>query len=116
VRGGPVPVQGGPVILPIPDESFAHLFFACTVTSNILETINHRLLPELNLNTREKAKKFYFCGVNPITNKIDSFFLQLLPKVILFSIWESKLSKQVPSSMKVLNDRSDVRSEIVVIY
>jgi hypothetical protein len=35
---------------------------------------------------------------------MNDFFLTTLSKTVMFCIWESKLNKQLPSSMKVLND------------
>jgi hypothetical protein len=97
-------LQNVPVPVPTPDETFIHLFFSCTATNSVLTNIKNRLFPEINLQTVNEAKYFYFCGLNPLTKKIDNLFLQVLTKVIMYSIWESKLSKQLPSIMKVTND------------
>jgi hypothetical protein len=97
-------LQNVPVPVPIPDETFIHLFFSCAATGNVLTSVKNRLFPEINLTTDSEAKYFYFCGLNPQTKKVDNLFLQVLTKVIMYSIWESKLSKQLPSIMKVTND------------
>jgi hypothetical protein len=89
---------------PVPDETFLHLFFDCVTTQSILNIIQNRLFPELAFPSEESKKIFFFCGVNPVTDKIDNYFLVLLAKIALFSIWECKLCKQLPSYMKTAND------------
>jgi exonuclease III len=94
----------GSVPIPVPDETFVHLFFECQYTSGIRNEFNGRLLPEINFVNVSNEKKFYFCGINLATEKQDNLFFEILTKVFMFSIWESKLNKKLPSFMKVLND------------
>jgi hypothetical protein len=91
-------------IIPVPDEDFIHLFFTCRTTNQILENFCNIVISDLQLNNDQMKKKFFFVGINPLTNKLDNLFLQVLSKVIMYSIWECKLSKQIPSLMKIQND------------
>jgi exonuclease III len=89
---------------PVPDESFLHLFFDCPAVNNIFQRFFNSFLPELNLDSIVKKKKFLFTGINPLSNKIDNFFLELLSITLAWYIWECKLQKKQPVYSGLLNE------------
>jgi hypothetical protein len=91
--------------VPVPDESFIHLFFDCPETRNTIEMFVRNMLPELNMtNDNDKLKKFFFTGINPISGLHDNFFLQAIAILAMFYIWECKLQKRLPTYMGLLNE------------
>ena len=90
--------------VPIPVESFTHLFFECEKTTFILNALSTQFFAELNFQNENEKKRFWFCGVNPTTNKNDNSFILISVLCILFLIWETKLKKNIPSMGKLCND------------
>jgi hypothetical protein len=76
-----------------PDEGFLHLFFECPSTREVLERFCNTFLPELFLDTAEK-KKLFFMGMNPLTNRLDNHFLEILSITAMFFLWDCKLQKK----------------------
>jgi zinc-binding in reverse transcriptase len=91
--------------IPVPDESFTHLFFDCETTNSLLYQFGRNTIPELfNPDDRESYKKFFFTGRNPLSGEIDNFFIQTMGILTMFYIWECKLQKRIPVLMGLLND------------
>jgi hypothetical protein len=90
--------------VPVPDETFIHLFYQCPSTSVVINKVLEKHFFDMRMINETEKKLFLFCGINPRTGKIDNFFLELVASVIMYSIWDCKLSKQIPSFMKVCND------------
>jgi zinc-binding in reverse transcriptase len=92
-------------IIPVPDESFVHLFFECPSTRSLLNQFGTNMIPELfNPNNVQLCKKFLFTGHNPISGEIDNFFIQTIAILSMFYIWECKLQKKIPVLMGLLNE------------
>jgi hypothetical protein len=89
---------------PGPDETFIHLFYDCNFTKEILSRVKTTLIPELVGVGADIEKRFFFTGTNFLTGKIDNIFIELLSVVIMFSIWQSKLSKSRPTLHKITDD------------
>jgi hypothetical protein len=89
---------------PIPEETFKHLFYDCPVTNDVLSRLNVNLLNDLGLDTDQKKIYFFFTGKNPLDSRVKNFFLQTCSAVVMFSIWEKKLAKKLPSINNTLND------------
>jgi hypothetical protein len=90
-------------LLPVPRETFIHLFFDCPETAKTLMSFENEYLQELNLNTVTERKKFWFLSlhVDVVVNK--NTFLNLTTLVILFYVWECKLQKKRQSFGSALN-------------
>jgi len=78
--------------VPVPDETFSHLFFSCpsgpnTVTLRFLE----ESFPELELNTIEKRKKALF--LFEYADIENNLFLSVISMAVLWYIWSCKLKK-----------------------
>jgi hypothetical protein len=90
--------------VPCLDETFLHLFFECNSTNSVLSRIKADLLPELTNLGPEVEKKFWFTGINFVTNRIDNSFLELLSGATMYAIWQCKLKKTNPTFLKIIND------------
>jgi hypothetical protein len=91
---------------PCPDETFLHLFFDCPETNKVLLDFLRNYCPELIVKNNDVKKKFFFIGMNWNTDSVDNLFLEVLALVIMHSIWDCKLRKQLPVLMKIVNDIS----------
>jgi hypothetical protein len=89
---------------PCPDKTFIHLFFDCNITKATISRIKTTLIPELLGVDIEVEKKFFFAGTNFLTGKVDNIFIELLSAVILYGIWQCKLSKSRPTVHKITDD------------
>jgi hypothetical protein len=58
-------------LLPVPRETFIHLFFDCPETPKTLTGFEHEYLQDLNLNTVTERKQFWFYSlhVDSVRNK-----------------------------------------------
>ncbi len=82
---------GTPV--PVPDETFLHLFFDCPVTRNWHDSFlsKYIILPaEIN---RSQRLQLFFLGILPNSTK-DNLFLAFSIILFQFCIWEEKLRKK----------------------
>jgi hypothetical protein len=91
-------------IVPVPDETFIHLFFNCPVTRTILDALHNQKLSDMDCNTEQKLIQFYFLGINPRTAKNDNYFLSTIALLTMQFIWECKLKKVKPVYQTLLND------------
>jgi hypothetical protein len=91
-----------PALVPVPDETFIHLFFDCPHTSKVMNNFIQTFLPDLNLH--EAKKFFFFMGLNTNTDKIDNVFISTLAVSIMFYIWECKLQKKLPTCEGLRNE------------
>jgi hypothetical protein len=91
-----------PALVPVPDETFIHLFFDCPHTSKVMNNFIQTFLPDLNLH--EAKKNFFFMGLNTNTDKIDNVFISTLAVSIMFYIWECKLQKKLPTCEGLRNE------------
>jgi hypothetical protein len=82
------------------------LFFDCPETNKVLQDFIRNFCPELLVKNNDEQKKFFFVGMNWTTNSVDNLFLEVLALVIMYSIWDCKLRKQIPVLMKIVNDVS----------
>jgi hypothetical protein len=89
---------------PCPDETFIYLFYDCNVTKETISRVKTTLIPELIGVGTDREKKFFFTGTNFLTGKVDNIFIELLSAVIMFSIWQCKLSKSRPTVHKITDD------------
>jgi hypothetical protein len=80
--------------VPVPDETFVHLFFDCPHTNKVLSNFIQTFLQDLNLHNNDVKKKFFFMGFNNLTEKVDNVFISTLAVSIMFYIWECKLHKK----------------------
>jgi hypothetical protein len=53
-------------LVPVPDETFVHLFFDCPITKTTIDRFCDSYLPELDMRTDNKKKEFFFYGNKPI--------------------------------------------------
>jgi hypothetical protein len=90
-------------IVPVPDESFYHLFFDCESVSVVFNSFFQQYMYDCNLLTHESKKKFLFLGYNPRTEKLDNVFLTVLAIMMTYFVWECKLQKKVPTFMNLCN-------------
>jgi hypothetical protein len=91
---------GTPV--PVPDETFLHLFFDCPVTRNWHDSFlsKYVILPaEIN---RIQRLQLFFLGILPNSTK-DNLFLAFSIILFQFCIWEEKLRKKKPSFNTIEN-------------
>jgi hypothetical protein len=91
---------GTPV--PVPDETFLHLFFDCPVTRNWHDSFlsKYIILPaEIN---RSQRLHLFFLGILPNSTK-DNLFLAFSIILFQFCIWEEKLRKKKPSFNTIEN-------------
>jgi hypothetical protein len=86
--------------IPVPDEDFLHIFFACPETKKVHDNFFNRYLPTFN---NGDVKKILFTGTLPEANKPNLFILAVT-NVLLFYIWECKLQKRLPTTESMLND------------
>jgi hypothetical protein len=93
-----------PNIGPIPDESFEHLFFNCTITESALTGFFDKYFNEGHFPNILSKKKFLFTGTNWDTDIIDNFFLSTVAVILMFYIWECKLRKRLPTTEGMAND------------
>jgi hypothetical protein len=89
---------------PVPDETFEHLFFSCSVTENIRNLLIRDFLHDLNANTINEQKKLFFLGVNPIDDSNKNSFLFCVIMHFMHFIWQCKLQKKLPTMQNLLND------------
>jgi hypothetical protein len=76
---------------PAPRETFIHLFFNCPETSATLVAFVNKYLENLDLNTAEKRRLFWFFGTTDKKFKCIKKFLGVTTSVILFYVWDCKL-------------------------
>jgi hypothetical protein len=89
--------------LPIPDETFVHIFFDCPITKGIINKFCDEMLTEMNLRDNYQKKEFMFIGNTNDINFANNYFLRTVSILLLFIIWEHKLSKKIPVYQTVLN-------------
>jgi hypothetical protein len=92
------------VPVPVPDESFRHLFFDCEQTRISLVRFFNKYMPDFIFHDDTFLLRYLFCGVNVITEKRDNFFLSTVAISAMFYIWECKLRKIKPSAEELAND------------
>jgi exonuclease III len=90
--------------VPVPDETFKHLFFSRPVTRKVLDTLHNQKLSDMGCNSEQELIKFYFLGTNPRTSKNDNYFLSTIALLTMQFIWECKLKKTKPVYQTLLND------------
>jgi hypothetical protein len=61
-------------------------------------------MPDLGLDSEHKKKTFVFTGKTDINAPKENFFLSTISLVLMYSLWECKLQKTVPSPEKLAND------------
>jgi hypothetical protein len=89
--------------LPAPRETFIHLFFNCPETSATLLAFETKYLENLDLNTVEKKRLFWFFGTTDKKLKCIKKFFGLTTSVILYYVWDCKLRKVRQSLASCLN-------------
>jgi subtilase family serine protease len=87
-----------------PDETFGHIFYECPNTNSAINNFLSKFLPDVPPWDNASLKNFLFTGANPFSGLRDNFFFSTLAIVILFSIWDSKLQKNLPNGEKIAND------------
>jgi hypothetical protein len=87
-----------------PDETFSHLFFYCPSTNLVLNQFYISYIDGGPNPEEIKIKKLFFFGINPLTNKIDNFFISTVAITAMHFIWECKLQKKIPVIGNMLND------------
>jgi hypothetical protein len=61
------------------------------------------MLTEMNLRDNYQKKEFMFIGNTNDINFANNYFLRTVSILLLFIIWEHKLSKKIPVYQTVLN-------------
>jgi hypothetical protein len=90
--------------IPVPDETFVHLFFFCKHTQKLRSDFNRKCLYDLGLDNNEQNKNFYFLGTLPnVSNNKNSFFMTV-SRLFMYFIWKSKLAKNIPMINALLNE------------
>jgi hypothetical protein len=101
----PPPIPHIPAVnnLPLPDESFLHIFFECDKTKKAIKSFINKHVAEWADCTDQDIREFLFIGKNLLTLKRDNFFISTLAINIMFYIWECKLQKKIPSGEGLAN-------------
>ena len=89
---------------PLPDESFIHLFLLCPTTSTWLRYFYDKIFMDLVPTDEESAKKFWFLHITNNEGCNRNIFFTVLVWLIKYVIWESKLSKKIPSPRTLMVD------------
>jgi exonuclease III len=88
--------------LPVPRETFKHLFFDCPETEKTLSGFEAKYLEILD--TLEKRLFFWFFGeVRGAPEFGNNVFLRLTMTIIQYYVWECKLNKRPQSVSSCLN-------------
>jgi hypothetical protein len=88
---------------PAPRETFLHIFYHCPETSSTLVSFEQKYLDNLELDTAEKRRLFWFFGTTDKKLKTLKKFFSLTTSVILFYVWDCKLRKSKQSLASCLN-------------
>jgi exonuclease III len=84
--------------LPVPRETFLHLFFDCPETQKTLLAFEGKYLSDIDLSSLALRKKFWFFGMVKENNHMTTkCFFQLVTITIMFYVWNCKLKKIVQS-------------------
>jgi hypothetical protein len=93
--------------VPVPDETFIHLFLECPTTFDWHNSFLSKYLPNIRLvDVRERAELFFF---GKLPNMIHSnSFLIMAVLVFQYCVWEEKLRKKKPSFMTIDNNYCEI--------
>jgi hypothetical protein len=93
--------------VPVPDETFIHLFLECPTTFDWHCSFLKKYLPDfMFLNVQERSELF-FLGRLP-NRAYDNKFLIMAVLIFQFCIWEEKLRKKIPSFTTLDNTYSEL--------
>ena len=91
-------------LLPVPDETFLHLFFTCPVTSSWLTYFMNTLFMDIIPPGLDSLKQFWLLHLTGNEQCNTNIFFSCLLWLIKFSIWEAKLAKKKPSERTLMVD------------
>ena len=89
-------------VVPLPDETFFHLFYECQTTENWLRFFEGRLFQDWDFVVEETRKKFWFYGILPIDNCNFNIFISIIIWILKYTLWEFKLQQKTPSNRTFL--------------
>jgi hypothetical protein len=87
------PING---TVPVPDETFFHVFMDCGTVRTWHNKFLGDYLPGGYLRDDQERKNFFFLG-RVHEPDIDCFFIMMTVLVFQFVVWEQKLRKKCPS-------------------
>ncbi len=80
--------------LPIPAESFSHIFFECPHSSRYRDAVENNFFPEVRNTTEQAKRNFWFTGILPGIRK-NNIFISSIVAVVNYNIWNMKLKKEL---------------------
>jgi len=93
--------------VPVPDETFIHLFFECPTTFDWHNSFLLKYLPNIRLaGVRERAELFFFGKLPNQTH--TNLFLVMAVLVLQYCVWEEKLKKKKPSFTTIDNNYCEI--------
>ena len=90
-------------VIPVPDESFIHLFLECPTTFEWHNSFLAKYIPAGSWLNAEQRGELFFFGRLPGAEK-NNLFLQLSILILQYCIWEEKLRKKKPSFSTLENN------------
>jgi hypothetical protein len=94
-RGCTLCTISGTVPVPVPDETFSHLFYECGITSSL----HAWFMRKYNLPAEDR-KKIFFLGLLGENNEYN-IIIHIMGMLIQFFIWEMKIFKRIYSGTTV---------------
>jgi hypothetical protein len=82
--------------VPLPDETFKHIFFDCPVVYNWHESFITNYLPPGFLRNIQDRNDLFFLGRVHEPN-VDNFFVSMSVFIFQYTIWDARLRKKIPS-------------------
>jgi hypothetical protein len=112
IKNTVVPLQvQNPVPVPIPDESFEHLFYGCMTTREWQSKFLECHFPPDFIASEEARKRFLLLGFH--TDYKKNILLTLSPLLFQYCIWEARLKKKIPSFHTLNQDFIEIGKKFI---
>jgi hypothetical protein len=104
----PAPV---PLLVPVPDKSFEHLFYGCLTTREWHSKILECHFPPNFIGSEEVRKRYLMMGFHKDHKK--NILLILAPLLMQYCIWEARLKKKIPSFYSLNQDFIEICKKFI---
>ena len=84
-------------IIPLPDESFCHLFFDCCTTKTLLTAWTASMEPVPDFTTEEARLAFWYGTGNLVAPENYSKYITFLYDCFRYILWKFRLRKKLPN-------------------
>jgi hypothetical protein len=82
--------------LPVPLETFIHVFFNCTYSTKYRQMVESDFFPEIINASEVERKKFWFLGLLQNNDDNNNLFITSFVQCFNFLLWQAKLKRTLP--------------------